>query len=83
MLFKDYLAAMNELAKKEPETLEMPCIYASDDEGNSYKEVKYVPEMSTYRSEDWELEKVCQEDIDSGEYDEVDIANFVKGVTIN
>ena len=84
MLFKDYLAAMNELAKNNPESLEMPCIYSSDDEGNSYQEVYYEPEISTYNSVGGrEFEMVSQEDIDNGEYDEVYVANFVKGVTIN
>lgn len=38
MLFKDYVAGLNELLKERPELWEVKAVYASDDEGNSFYE---------------------------------------------
>lgn len=84
MLFKDYLNAMNELAKNSPETLEMPCVYARDDEGNGYQGVGYTPSVGTFIPDGRYFDCICQSDIDAGEYDEYTLASeFTKGVLIN
>lgn len=39
MLFKDYVAGLNQLLKLRPELADATAVYASDDEGNSFHEV--------------------------------------------
>ncbi len=39
MLFKDYVAGLNQLLKLRPELADATTVYASDDEGNSFHEV--------------------------------------------
>jgi len=43
MTFRDYLKAANELAKKDPRTLDMKVVASADDEGNDFNEVHYKP----------------------------------------
>lgn len=39
MLFKDYVAGLNQLLKENPQLANATAVYASDDEGNSFHEV--------------------------------------------
>jgi len=43
MKLKKYLEKLNNLVKEDESLLEVPVIYASDDEGNSYQEVCFSP----------------------------------------
>jgi len=45
MTFKKYLEHLNQLAKDNPELLDVPVVYAGDDEGNYYDEVFYSPSL--------------------------------------
>jgi hypothetical protein len=43
MTLKQYLDNLNELLKQFPEAASLTVYYSSDDEGNSYEPVKYLP----------------------------------------
>ncbi len=43
MKFKQYLAILNNLAKREPETLDFDVMYSVDNEGSEYKSVTMDP----------------------------------------
>ena len=43
MTLKDYLKELNRLVELHPESLEYEVIYSSDDEGNEYAKVNYLP----------------------------------------
>lgn len=45
MKFKDYLKAMNEIAKEYPSSLKMEVIYSVDDEGNDYQKIVIFPSL--------------------------------------
>lgn len=48
MTFKDYVNNLNQFLKENPELAEAKTIYASDDEGNSYREVIYYPSCGEF-----------------------------------
>lgn len=56
MKLKDYLNHLNKLVESRPEILEMPVIYASDDEGNIYRLCNYEPSVGTYDGENFSPE---------------------------
>ena len=58
MLLKDYLNNIDKQVKANPEMLELPIVYASDDEGNSFHAVIYMATMGNYRA------KRCEYDTD-------------------
>ena len=47
MKLKEYIAGLQELAEKNPETLEMEVIASQDDEGNGYDRVCFGPSIYT------------------------------------
>ncbi len=68
MKLKEFLENLNELVKENPQALEYLVVSASDDEGNSYSEVVYDPNVGYFDSkeddftneeafEDWEIEE--------------------------
>jgi hypothetical protein len=50
MKLREYLDDLNKLINSNPQTLDMEVIYSSDDEGNNYHKVIYLP--STMKAED-------------------------------
>lgn len=53
MTFKDYLKAANELAARNPETLEMQVIFAIDNEGNKFVPCEHVPSAGLLSNEEF------------------------------
>jgi hypothetical protein len=43
MTLKQYLYNLNKLLKQFPEAASLTVYYSSDDEGNSYEPVRYIP----------------------------------------
>jgi hypothetical protein len=52
MKFREYLAQLNEIATKNPETLDLDVVTADDDEGNSYSRVSYSPTIGHLNDEE-------------------------------
>ena len=48
MKFSKYLEQLNQLAKEQPETLDMDVIYAKDDEGNGFQQINYSPTVGEF-----------------------------------
>lgn len=64
MKFKKYLKKLNNLAKENPDALEMEVIAAKDDEGNGFNKVIYPPsvglfENGEFKAKDGEENAVC------------------------
>ena len=64
MLFKDYVAGLNQLLKERPELWEIKAVYASDDEWNSFHEAHcnwivwvFDEDNQTFDEEDDEYEQ--------------------------
>lgn len=53
MKLKDYLKHLQELVEEHPEMLEYDVVYSSDDEGNDFKEVIYLPSTGTFKDGEW------------------------------
>lgn len=53
MKFKDYLKGLNEVAQNDPSTLMLDVIYSSDDEGNSFDNVKFSPTIGEFKHNDF------------------------------
>ena len=64
MLFKEYLRYLNKLAKDYPQTLELPVISSSDDEGNGFNVVLYHPTVGHYDSDGFTALKHLDDDTD-------------------
>ena len=45
MKLEEYIESLTELVNKHPEYLEYYVVTASDDEGNSYNAVHYIPSL--------------------------------------
>lgn len=43
MTFKHYVDLCKKVLKKNPECAELPVLYSTDDEGNSYSQVIFTP----------------------------------------
>jgi len=43
MTFKHYVDLCNKVLEKHPEYAELPALYSTDDEGNSYSQVIFAP----------------------------------------
>lgn len=48
MTFKSYLNNLNDLAKSNPDLLNLPVIYGRDEEGNAYNWVCYTPSIGNF-----------------------------------
>lgn len=59
MIFREYLRKLNELAKANPGALELPMVYAIDDEGNRFYFVENDPTLGTYEVSTSEIHSVC------------------------
>lgn len=53
MKLKDYAARIAELAKKYPN---VEVVYSSDDEGNSFQKVNFLPDAGRFRGGQWTTE---------------------------
>ena len=53
MKLKDYLDDMNALIKEHPEALEFDIVYAADDEGNDFQNVRNVACVGLYQSREF------------------------------
>ena len=51
MKLREYLEALNQLVKDNPQALDMEVVYAKDDEGNGYQYVGYTPSEYQFISE--------------------------------
>jgi hypothetical protein len=71
MTFKAYLKQANDLAKKNPELLELQVVNSSDDEGNSFTPVEFGASAGLFLEdkEDFILE---------GEFDLMDLPENTK-----
>lgn len=74
MKFKEYLAELNKIAKKNPETLNMDVIYSKDDEGNGYQQVSYEPSKGFYDGDEFTGE---------GHFEECEITENPNAICIN
>ena len=45
MTLRDYIKHLQMVAKRDEKLLDLPVIYSSDDEGNSFDDVKFAPTM--------------------------------------
>jgi hypothetical protein len=52
MTLKEYLNALNELLKKNPQAGDFLVIHSSDDEGNSYQPVWFEPSLMSIENLD-------------------------------
>ena len=59
MKLKDYLDEINGLVKEHPEALELPVVYAVDDEGNNYHHIVFGPTIGTWPVNGEDLHSVC------------------------
>ena len=48
--FKDYVLQLNNFLKEHPEIADKPCVYVTDDEGNSYNFGVYEPSIKYVES---------------------------------
>ena len=48
--FKDYVLQLNNFLKEHPEITDKPCVYVTDDEGNSYNFGVYGPSIKYVES---------------------------------
>lgn len=53
MKLKDYAARIAELAKKYPN---VEVVYSSDEEGNSFQKVCFLPDVGRFRGGEWTTE---------------------------
>lgn len=60
MKFREYLSNLQKLAESKPETLDFVVVSSSDEEGNSFSEVMFEPQLGFYDEETKEF------DADSG-----------------
>lgn len=47
MKLSDYLESLQQLVKDNPKALDYNLVYSSDDEGNYFRKVRYVPTAGT------------------------------------
>ena len=72
MKLKEYLEKLQELYETYGD---LELIYSSDDEGNNYDTVKYLPVIVNFKICDKEI--VTDEDIVEYEYDETDYSKVI------
>ena len=81
MKLREYLEALNELVKENPDALEMEVAYTKDDEGNGYQYVSATPEVNRFMGEGgYHIELVHPDDF---EEDPEDYQEAFKCVLIN
>lgn len=80
MKLREYLSAIEELVKNNPEALDMELYYSTDDEGNSYGSVYRTPTLSKFNVYGREVDLICEEDFEDNpeEY-----KGYVEAITIN
>lgn len=79
MKLKEYVDGLVEFLKSNPELSDSVVIYSSDDEGNSYQEVSYEPEVQFTNSVDSHYFDILHED----DIEDDDVENLIKVVCIN
>ena len=62
MKFAEYLRNLNELAKTNPNTLEMEVVSSIDDEGNGYNSVYYGPGLGIFDEEEREFYSITDKE---------------------
>jgi hypothetical protein len=53
MKLKEYIAHLNKIAESNPKALNMEVVTASDDEGNCFRRVSYLPSVGLFKGTDF------------------------------